>query len=121
MSQTAVASRLEVVSTGSTDEPFDAVGSLEMGEHVGERDYPTCCGAPDRHMRPAGETVAYLEHGGLEVRDVHALREHYVRTVSVWPYLVGGSMAFREGRMGVDPILMVRPDGPHTLPWRRSR
>ena len=40
--------------------------------------------APDMHMRPVGETVAYLEAGGLEVRDVHALREHYVRTVEAW-------------------------------------
>jgi hypothetical protein len=86
-----------------------------------------------------------LERGGLEVRDVHALREHYVRTVAGWRerfesnvdaltalvgeevvrvwrlYLVGGSMAFRDGRMGVDQILMVRPGGPHTLPPRRSR
>jgi len=36
------------------------------------------------HMRPVGETVAYLEAGGLEVRDVHGLREHYVRTVQGW-------------------------------------
>ena len=70
------------------------------------------------------------------MRDVHALREHYVLTVAGWLenfranrdrlvalvgeevvrvwelYLVGGSMAFRDGRMGVDQILMVRPDGP---------
>jgi cyclopropane-fatty-acyl-phospholipid synthase len=95
--------------------------------------------APDMHMRPVGETVAYLERGGLEVRDVHALREHYVRTVEGWLenfeanldrltelvgeevvrvwrlYLVGGAMAFRDGRMGVDQILMVRPGGTHTL------
>ncbi len=161
---------------------FDAVGSLEMGEHVGERNYPTYVEvlrravrpggrvlvqqmsrpgpkggkhpgggpfiesfiAPDMHMRPVGETVAYLEAGGLEVRDVHALREHYVRTVAGWLdrfeanldrltelvgeevvrvwrlYLVGGSMAFRDGRMGVDQILMVRPDGSHDLPWKRA-
>jgi cyclopropane-fatty-acyl-phospholipid synthase len=164
------------------DRGFDAVGSLEMGEHVGERNYPTYVEvlrravrpggrvlvqqmsrpgprggrhpgggpfiesfiAPDMHMRPVGETVAHLERGGLEVRDVHALREHYVRTVGGWIerfegnadrlaalvgeevvrvwrlYLVGGSMAFRDGRMGVDQILMVRPDGPHTVPPRRS-
>jgi cyclopropane-fatty-acyl-phospholipid synthase len=95
--------------------------------------------APDMHMRPVGETVALLERGGLEVRDVHAMREHYVRTVSGWLenfeanlprltelvgeevvrvwrlYLVGGSMAFRDGRMGVDQILMVRPGAAHTL------
>ena len=98
---------------------FDAVGSLEMGEHVGEGNYPTYVEvlhrsvkpggrvlvqqmsrprgrwpgggpfiesfiAPDMHMRPVGETVAYLESGGLEVRDVHALREHYVWTVQAW-------------------------------------
>ena len=97
---------------------FDAVGSLEMGEHVGEGNYPTYVEvlrrsvrpggrvlvqqmsrtgkwpgggpfiesfiAPDMHMRPVGETVAHLERGGLEVRDVHAMREHYVWTVQAW-------------------------------------
>ncbi len=150
------------------DGPYDAVASLEMGEHVGEGNYPRYVEtlrenvrpggrvlvqqmsrrgrhpgggpfiesfiAPDMHMRPVGETVALLESGGLEVRDVHAMREHYVRTVAAWTatveahwdevvrlvgeevarvwrlYLVGGAMAFRDGRMGVDQILAVRPD-----------
>ena len=35
-------------------------------------------------------------------------------------YLVGGAMAFRDGRMGVDQILSVRPGGAHTLPAIRS-
>ena len=94
--------------------------------------------APDMYMRPVGETVAFFERAGLEVRDVHALREHYVLTVAGWLenfhrhrerlvelvgeevvrvwelYLVGGSMAFRDGRMGVDQILMVRPGADHT-------
>ncbi|MBF4161148.1 SAM-dependent methyltransferase [Nocardioides acrostichi] len=153
---------------------YDAVGSLEMGEHVGQKNYPTYAQvlhdsvrpggrvliqqmsrtgkwpgggpfienfiAPDMYMRPVGDTVSLLEKGGLEVRDVHALREHYVLTVAGWLqrfnlnrerlvdlmgeevvrvwelYLVGGSMAFRDGRMGVDQILMVRPGAPHTLP-----
>ncbi len=157
---------------------YDAVVSLEMGEHVGQRTYPTYAGvlrdsvrpggrvlvqqmsrsgrwpgggpfiesfiAPDMHMRPVGETVALLEQAGLEVRDVHALREHYVRTVAGWRenfeanhdrltdlvgeemmrvwrlYLVGGALAFRDGRMGVDQILMVRPGAPHDLPWERT-
>jgi cyclopropane-fatty-acyl-phospholipid synthase len=160
---------------------FDAVASLEMGEHVGQGNYPTYVDvlrravrpggrvlvqqmsrtgshpgggpfiesfiAPDMHMRPVGETVALLEAGGLEVRDVHAMREHYVRTVEHWIarfearqdhlrsllpadvgeevlrvwrlYLVGGAMAFREGRMGVDQILAVRP-GPNDLPAVRA-
>ncbi len=157
---------------------YDAVGSLEMGEHVGERHYPAYVDvlrrsvrpggrvlvqqmsrtgphpgggpfiesfiAPDMHMRPVGETVGHLEAGGLEVRDVHALREHYVWTVAGWLanfeahlqeltalvgeevvrvwrlYLVGGAMAFREGRMGVDQVLCVRPGAGHTLPQQRS-
>ena len=148
---------------------YDAVGSLEMGEHVGQKNYPTYARvlreavkpggrvlvqqmsrsgkwpgggpfiqsfiAPDMHMRPVGETVALLEAGGLEVRDVHAMREHYVLTVAGWLerfhahrdqlvammgeevyrvwelYLVGGAMAFRDGRMGVDQILSQKPLG----------
>jgi cyclopropane-fatty-acyl-phospholipid synthase len=158
---------------------FDAVGSLEMGEHVGARNYPAYVEvlrrsvrpggrvlvqqmsrkgrhpgggpfiesfiAPDMHMRPVGETVELLEQGGLEVRDVQALREHYVRTVAGWLenfeshlpeltalvgeevvrvwrlYLVGGALAFRDGRMGVDQILCIRPGSAHTLPPGRSR
>jgi cyclopropane-fatty-acyl-phospholipid synthase len=146
----------------------DAVTSIEMGEHVGQDNYPTYASvlhrsvkpggrvlvqqmsrsgkwpggrpfiesfiAPDMYMRPVGETVSFLEGAGLEVLDVHALREHYVLTVAGWLanlrrnrdrlvelmgeevvrvwelYLVGGSMAFRDGRMGVDQILMVRPE-----------
>lgn len=155
---------------------FDAVASLEMGEHVGQSGYPgyaeTLCRmvapggrvlvqqmsrgvarsaregrdghpgggefieayiAPDMHMRPVGETVAFLERAGLEVRDVHGMREHYARTAAAWLatlesrwdavvslvgeemarvwrlYLVGGGLAFEEGRMGVDQILAVRP------------
>jgi cyclopropane-fatty-acyl-phospholipid synthase len=161
--------------------PFDAVASIEMGEHVGEQNYRVYAQvlhdavrpggrvlvqqmsraggrkghpgggpfiesfiAPDMHMRPVGETVAHLERGGLEVRDVHAMREHYVRTVDGWLqsfeanlerltelvgeevvrvwrlYLVGGAMAFRDGRMGVDQILLVRPGAAHTLPTVRN-
>jgi len=174
--------RIELCDYREIEGSFDAVGSLEMGEHVGERNFPTYVDAlrravepggsvlvqmmsrpgrnggrypgggpfiesfiaPDMHMRPVGETVAYLEAGGLEVRDVHGLREHYVRTVDGWLesfeanvdrltelvgeeavrvwrlYLVGGSMAFRDGRMGVDQILCVRPGVAHRMPAVRT-
>ncbi len=153
------------------EEGFDAVGSLEMGEHVGKGSYPTYASvlhravrpggkvlvqqmsragkgggkhpgggpfietfiAPHMHMRPVGETIAFLEAAGLELRGVQAMREHYVTTVAGWLdnveahlpeltallgeevvrvwrlYLVGGSMAFRDGRMGVDQLLLERP------------
>ncbi|MGH3743299.1 MAG: class I SAM-dependent methyltransferase [Mycobacteriales bacterium] len=162
------------------DGPFDAIASIEMGEHVGQDNYPTYVGqlhrlvrdggrvliqqmsrgdrfpgggpfiesfiAPDMYMRPVGETVAFVERAGLEVRDVHAMREHYVRTVEAWLtrfednlatavdlvgeevtrvwrlYLVGGLLTFREGRMGVDQILAVkrRADGTSGFPAVRS-
>jgi cyclopropane-fatty-acyl-phospholipid synthase len=155
-----------------TDEPFDAVASIEMGEHVGEHNYPEYAArlhrlllprgrlllqqmsrgaagvnnapgggpfmeryvAPDMHMRPLGATLGLLESAGLEVVDVHSLREHYVWTVRPWLdtlqqrraeavaligeerwrvwllYLAGGLLAFEENRMGVHQVLMVRPD-----------
>ncbi len=87
---------------------------------------------PDMDMRPVGETVALIEGAGFEVIGVHAMREHYVRTIRAWLdnfeqnldavtgiltaeqvrlwrlYLAGGALAFEEGRMGVDQILAVR-------------
>ena len=161
------------------DGPFDTISSIEMGEHVGQRNYPTFTGqihrllepggraliqqmsrttrpgggpfieafiAPDMHMRPVGETVDLIEQAGLEVRDVHAMREHYVWTVNAWYdtfeanwdqvvamvgeevarvwrlYLVGGALAFEEGRMGVDQILAVKPtaDGRSGMPAVRA-
>jgi cyclopropane-fatty-acyl-phospholipid synthase len=158
------------------DGPYDAISTIEMGEHVGAGNYPVFAAAlhrllapsgrllvqqmsrganapgggafiesyvaPDMHMRPVGETVALIEQAGFEVRDVHALREHYVRTVAFWAetlekrwaevvalvgepvarvwrlYLAGGALAFEQGRMGVDQILAVRrtPAGTSGMP-----
>ncbi|MFE3176205.1 class I SAM-dependent methyltransferase [Amycolatopsis sp. NPDC059090] len=159
---------------------FDAVASIEMGEHVGEENYPTYAAtlfrmlnptgrlllqqmsrgavapgggafieryiAPDMTMRPLSRTLGHLETAGFEIRDVHALREHYVPTVRAWAdtleqhwdeavaligeagarvwrlYLAGGALAFEENRMGVDQILAVRPDenGRTGMPWTRE-
>ena len=166
------------------DQPFDAVSSIEMGEHVGQDNYPVYAAqlhrlllphgrlllqqmsrgaagantapgggafmesyvAPDMHMRPLGETLGFLESAGLEVVDVHSLREHYVWTVRPWLdtlqdrrneavrlvgeeqwrvwllYLAGAALAFEENRMGVHQVLMVRPDadGRSGLPRGRT-
>lgn len=160
---------------------WDAVSSLEMGEHVGQENYGTYTSAlfnalkptgrlllqqmsrradarpgggefieafiaPDMHMRPIGETIGLIAQAGFEIRDVHALREHYVWTVEAWLdtfeshveeltalvgeevvrvwrlYLVGGALTFEEGRMGVDQILAVRPGpaGQSGMPPRRN-
>jgi cyclopropane-fatty-acyl-phospholipid synthase len=159
--------------------PFDAVSSIEMGEHVGEGNYPTYAAtlhrlvrphgrvllqqmsrgdvapgggafieryvAPDMHMRPLGATIGLLERAGLEVVDMHALREHYVWTVRPWLdrltawrdevvalvgaeqyrvwqlYLAGGALSFEQGRMGVHQVLMVRPDESGATGLPRSR
>ena len=147
------------------DGPYDAVSSIEMGEHVGEDNYPryaetmhrnlrpggklvlqqmsrgrTAPGggafiesyiAPDMTMRPLHGTLGHLAGAGFEIRDVEAMREHYVRTIDAWAdtleerwdevvdrvgpgwarvwrlYLAGGSLAFEENRMGVDQIMAV--------------
>ncbi len=146
---------------------FDAVSSIEMGEHVGDENYPAFAAilygalrpggralvqqmsrgahhpgggafietyvTPDMVMRPVGDTLTLLQRAGLEVRDVHVMREHYVPTIRAWIatleanweravalagvrgarmwrlYLVGGALAFEENRMGVDQILLARP------------
>ncbi|MBA2698720.1 MAG: class I SAM-dependent methyltransferase [Nocardioidaceae bacterium] len=150
------------------DGPFDAISSIEMGEHVGRANYPAFAAqlrsllkprgrlliqqmsrrtqrgggpfidafiAPDMDMRPVGETVEMLEAAGLEVRDVHVMREHYVRTIHEWYhtfeshwadavalvgeevarvwrlYMVGAALSFEEGRMGVDQVLAVKSTG----------
>ena len=102
--------------------------------------------APDMYMRPVGETVALPRARGA--RGARRARRCASTTCSPWPagwsasrrnverltelvgeevvrvwrlYLVGGAMAFRDGRMGVDQILMVRPGAAHTLPPVRTR
>lgn len=162
------------------DGPYDAISCIEMGEHVGDAQYPRFAAqlhgllrpqgrllvqqmsrgrhapgggafietyiAPDMHMRPVGETVGLFSAAGFEVRDVHALREHYVWTVAAWRrtledrwaefvalvgepttrvwrlYLIGGALAFEQQRMGVDQILAVKPDadGRVDLPAQRA-
>lgn len=151
---------------GESGDGFDAVAAIEMGEHVGDAQYPSFLrglhsrlreggrfllqvmsrgsrdpgGGPfieryiaaDMHMRPLHETLAQMARAGFEVRDVHALREHYVRTIRAWRaemesrwdevegllgqegarvwriYLAGSALAFERNRMGVDQILAVR-------------
>jgi cyclopropane fatty-acyl-phospholipid synthase-like methyltransferase/DUF1365 family protein len=90
--------------------------------------------APDMHMRPAPATAQLLRRAGFELCDVQPMGEHYARTVGDWLdrfegnfaqavelvgeeaarawrlYLVGGRLAFEQGRMGVEQFLAVRPD-----------
>jgi cyclopropane-fatty-acyl-phospholipid synthase len=171
----------EIATFAADQDAYDAVSTIEMGEHVGDAEYPAFARilhdvlrpggramvqqmsrgavaagggafietyiAPDMHMKPVGTTVSLIADAGLEVRDVHALREHYQWTAQAWLrtlesrwddavamigevgarvwrlYLVGGGLAFAENRMGVDQILAVRPDESgesHMEPSRRG-
>jgi cyclopropane-fatty-acyl-phospholipid synthase len=122
------------------------IQQLSRRDRPGGGDFIEAYIAPDMHMRPVGETVALIEDSGLEVRDVHALREHYVRTILAWYdqlernweravalvgeevarvwrlYMVGSALVFEEGRMGVDQILAVRksPAGVSGMPLVRT-
>lgn len=92
---------------------YDAAAAVEMGEHVGDAEYPVFASklhdalcpegrlliqqmsrgggafietyiAPDMHMRPVGRTVDVLETAGLEARSVESLRERYTTTIDAW-------------------------------------
>ena len=84
--------------------------------------------APDMHMRPLSQTSSSLENAGFEIRDVEAMREHYVthrahwidtfdahwdefvalqgeEVARVWRlYLVGGALELRGGPDGRRPV-----------------
>ena len=88
---------------------------------------------PDGELLPLAATVTALESADLEVRDVHALREHYALTLRAWVhglqqdraeavrlvgeartrvwllYLVASALAFEADRVGIDQVLAVRP------------
>ena len=83
-------------------------------------------GPEDQGVVPRAVRAPRVAEGGprpeaadiLDPEGIEGLGEEVVR---VWRlYLVGGSMAFRDGRMGVDQILMVRPGAAHTLPAVRG-
>jgi cyclopropane-fatty-acyl-phospholipid synthase len=99
---------------------------------------------PDGELAPLGRTVATLEDAGFEVRDVHAIREHYGRTLRAWVtnlekawpeaarstsagrarvwrlYMAASALSFERNRIGVNQVLAVRtPDsGSSGVPLR---
>ncbi|BCY10701.1 cyclopropane-fatty-acyl-phospholipid synthase family protein [Actinoplanes sp. L3-i22] len=101
---------------------------------------------PDGELAPAGTTVTLLEDAGFEVRDVHALREHYGRTLRAWVvnlesdwaaavdlagpgrarvwrlYMAASALAFEQARIGVNQVLAVKAhrDGTSDLPPTRG-
>src|SRR5487761_1666999 len=112
---------------------YDAIASVEMGEHGGARQDPQFC--TQLHMRPVGETIGLMEDAGLEVVHAESMRADYGRTIRAWLanlerrqaeiigligaeqarvwtlYLNGSALAFEEGRMSVHQILAIRREG----------
>ncbi|GAB4446723.1 MAG: class I SAM-dependent methyltransferase [Chloroflexi bacterium OHK40] len=101
---------------------------------------------PDGELTTTAEVLAAAEPGGLEVRDVENLREHYVRTLRMWLarleaatpeaiamvgeptfrawrlYLAASAHRFGIGQIGVVQVLFSRPDatGRSCLPLTRA-
>lgn len=91
--------------------------------------------AGDGRPGPLGAAVLQLEEAGFEVRDVHALREDYARTLREWTanlqanwddcvaltsagrcrvwllYLAATALACEGGRLGLHEVLSIRPEG----------
>jgi len=90
---------------------------------------------PDGEVLPLSDTLDALEQVGFEVRDVHALREHYGLTLRAWVdnlranwpaaqtmvsaerartwllYLAACALAFEHGNITVHQVLAVRQSG----------
>ncbi|GID32749.1 SAM-dependent methyltransferase [Paractinoplanes brasiliensis] len=101
---------------------------------------------PDGELSPVGTTITLLEQAGFEVRDVHALREHYARTLRAWVanleadwstavrltspgrarvwrlYMAASALAFEQSRIGINQVLAVKDhrDGASDMQPTRS-
>jgi cyclopropane-fatty-acyl-phospholipid synthase len=101
---------------------------------------------PDGELVPVGTTVTLLEEAGFEVRDVHALREHYAKTLRAWVanlesdwstavrltspgrarvwrlYMAASALAFEQARIGVNQVLAVKThrNGDGEMPATRA-
>ncbi len=98
---------------------------------------------PDGELHEIGEVVSTLQRGGLEVRHVESLREHYALTLRAWVsnlessydeavalvgegrarvwrlYLAGSAMGFESGDLQVHQSLAVKSEsGRSAMPLR---
>jgi cyclopropane-fatty-acyl-phospholipid synthase len=90
---------------------------------------------PDGELHEVGRVVSTMQDLGLEVRDVHSLREHYAKTLRAWVenlrgswdecvalagagrarvwllYMAASALNFEAGRTSINQVLAVRSDG----------
>jgi cyclopropane-fatty-acyl-phospholipid synthase len=100
---------------------------------------------PDGELHEVGTVVTAMQEHGLEVRDVHSLREHYARTLRSWVvnletnreeavrhvgpsrariwllYMAASAVNFEAGRINVHQVLGVKssPRGTSGMPAER--
>ena len=60
------------------DEPFDAIGTLEMGEHVGRANYPVYAATLFRMLKPAGRLLLQQMSRGANAQGGGAFIETYI-------------------------------------------
>ncbi len=89
---------------------------------------------PDSELLPLGEHVLAAERAGFEIRDAESLREHYALTLRHWVrrleanreeaqqlvgdttyrvwrlYMSASAHQFATGRIGVEQLLLAKPD-----------
>lgn len=124
---------------------ISAIGVVN-GDSRRERSFIDAYVFPDGELASIGTTVGLLEEAGFEVRDVHALREHYARTLRAWVanlesewaaavhlttpgrarvwrlYMAASALAFEQARIGVNQVLAVKThrDGASDMPPTRG-
>lgn len=101
---------------------------------------------PDGRLVPAARVIECAEHAGLELRDVEALREHYVLTLRHWLgaleahekeaiqlvgdkryrtwrlYMLGAINGFRSGSINIVQMVLAKPgpEGDSGIPLTRG-
>ena len=122
-----------------------ARGYHETGASTSGRSFMGRYVFPDGNVVPISTALEAAESSGLEVRDVEALREHYVLTLRHWVarleaaheaaaratdethyriwrlYMAGSAHAMATGRLNLFQLLLAKPDrGQSGLPLTRE-
>ena len=122
-----------------------AISSVE-GSRLGSRSFAGRYVFPDGELLDVGDTVLAMERGGIEVRDVESLREHYAATLRCWVanleaawdeavalvgsgrarvwrlYMAASAIGFADAGLSVHQVLGVRarPEGTSGMPRTRA-
>jgi cyclopropane-fatty-acyl-phospholipid synthase len=94
----------------TTGGPYDAIASLEMGEHVGADGYPAFCAALHRQLRPGGRLLIQQMSRGRNAPGGGAFIESYV-TADMHMRPVGETVGLLEDA-GLE-VLGVQAMRPH--------